>query len=61
MQQSGAQHFLRDVIDLLDAAGLRVTTMGRGPVDDPLFFRTVAAAAQRAVASRTEGGTVWHE
>jgi hypothetical protein len=50
-----------DVGALLDAASLRVTTMGRGPVDDPLFFRTVAAAAQRAVASRTEGGTVWHE
>lgn len=50
-----------DVAALLDAAGLQVTTMGRGPADDPLFFRTVAAAARRAAASRTEGGTVWHE
>ncbi|MBU6217155.1 MAG: hypothetical protein KGR17_11175, partial [Acidobacteria bacterium] len=29
---------------LLDAAGLRVTTMGRGPGEDPLFFAAAAAA-----------------
>jgi hypothetical protein len=28
----------------LDALGLRVTTMGRGPGDDPLFFAAAAAA-----------------
>ena len=28
-----------DVAALLDDAGLRVTTMGRGPDEDPLFFR----------------------
>lgn len=34
---------------VLRDAGLQVTTMGRGPVDDPLFFRSAAAAATRAV------------
>jgi hypothetical protein len=40
-----------DVGSVLDAAGLTVTTMGRAPVDDPLSFRTVAAAAVHAVES----------
>lgn len=38
-----------DVADALRAAGLAVTTMGRGPDDDPGFFRAVGAAALRAV------------
>lgn len=50
-----------DVEGVLERSGLRITTMGRGPADDPLFFRTVAAAALLAAASRTEGGTVWRE
>ena len=33
-----------DVGAVLDRAGLAVTTMGRGPADDPLFFRFAAAA-----------------
>jgi hypothetical protein len=40
-----------DVELVLRAAHLVVTTMGRGPADDPLSFRTVAAAAAHAVAS----------
>lgn len=43
-----------DVPGLLDAAGLRVTTMGRGPAEDELFFRAAGAAglvAGRAVAA----------
>jgi hypothetical protein len=43
-----------EVADLLTAAGLRITTMGRGPTEDPVFFRFAAAAgiaaAQRLVA-----------
>ncbi|MDQ2650174.1 MAG: DUF3866 domain-containing protein, partial [Actinomycetota bacterium] len=38
---------------LLDAVGLRVTTMGRGPAEDPLFF--AAAAAAGAVAASLLG------
>jgi hypothetical protein len=34
-----------DVAAVLDAAGLRITTMGRGPAEDPLSFRVAAAAA----------------
>ena len=30
------------------SAGLRVTTMGRGPEEDELFFRAAAAAGQLA-------------
>ncbi|MEO7428056.1 MAG: DUF3866 family protein, partial [Acidimicrobiales bacterium] len=30
--------------ELLDAAGLSVTTMGRGPLEDPLFFDAAGAA-----------------
>ena len=37
-----------DVTALLDAAGLRVTTMGRGPAEDPAFFEWTAAAAVAA-------------
>jgi hypothetical protein len=33
-----------DVAALLDAAGLRVTTMGRGPAEDPAFFAWTGAA-----------------
>jgi hypothetical protein len=33
-----------DVPALLDEVGLHVTTMGRGPSEDPLFFRATAAA-----------------
>jgi hypothetical protein len=33
-----------DVGPLLEARGLRVTTMGRGPAEDPLFFAAAAAA-----------------
>jgi hypothetical protein len=40
-----------DVEHVLRVAGLSITTMGRGPADDPLSFRTVAAAAAHAVAS----------
>ncbi|CAB4550945.1 MAG: DUF3866 family protein [Actinomycetes bacterium] len=48
-----------DVADLLDRAGLRVTTMGRGPERDPLSFRTVAAAAVHAASVRPpDQGTV---
>ena len=35
--------------DVLDAAGLVVTTMGRSPDQDPLFFRAAAAAGHLAV------------
>jgi hypothetical protein len=37
-----------DVAALLDRAGLRVTTMGRGPADDPAFFAAAAAAGVAA-------------
>jgi hypothetical protein len=37
-----------DVPKLLDDLGLRVTTMGRGPDEDPLFFRATAAAGALA-------------
>ena len=52
-----------DVAALLDAAELSVTTMGRGPEHDLLFFRTVAAAAthadeRRAAPSVGTNGTV---
>jgi hypothetical protein len=39
-----------DAATSLDAAGLSVTTMGRGPADDPVFFATAAAAGAHAVA-----------
>ncbi len=34
------------VLDLLDAMELKVTTMGRGPAEDPEFFRACGAAAE---------------
>lgn len=47
-----------DVVDILGKADLRVTTMGRGPLEDPLFFRTTAAAARHAVALLGPSDTV---
>ena len=44
-----------DVGAMLAASDLHVTTMGRGPDDDPLFFRAAAAAGVVA-ALRCEGG-----
>ena len=47
-----------DVAALLASAGVTVTTMGRGPADDPAFF-TVAGAAGIAAALHQHGpGTV---
>lgn len=43
-----------DVVAALAAADLRVTTMGRGPDRDPLFFASTGAAAARAVALAAE-------
>ena len=37
-----------DVAALLDAAGLHVTTMGRGPAEDPAFFAWTGAAGVAA-------------
>ncbi len=39
-----------DPTELLAASGLAVTTMGRGPAEDPIFFR--AAVAAGALAAR---------
>jgi hypothetical protein len=39
-----------DVAALLDAAGLHVTTMGRTPAEDELFFRAAGAAGHLAAA-----------
>lgn len=50
-----------DVAAMLEANELVVTTMGRGPHDDPLSFRSVAAAALLAARSSTVGGTVFAE
>lgn len=50
-----------DVAAILDGFDLRITTMGRGPLDDPLFFRTVAAAAVHASNSADGDGTVCAE
>lgn len=38
-----------DVTPVLHDAGLAVTTMGRGPSEDPLYFRAAAAAGHLAV------------
>lgn len=38
-----------DVADLLDQVGVTVTTMGRGPREDPLFFACAAAPAVLAL------------
>jgi hypothetical protein len=40
-----------DVAALLDAAGLRVTTMGRGPAEDPAFFAWAGAAGVAAAGN----------
>jgi hypothetical protein len=37
-----------DIGALLDAHGLNVTTMGRGPDDDPVFFAYAGAAGVAA-------------
>jgi hypothetical protein len=39
-----------DVAALLEAAGLRVTTMGRGPGEDPTFFAAAGAAGSLAAS-----------
>lgn len=39
-----------DVAAVLDEAGIEVTTMGRGPTEDPAFFRWSAAAGIAAAA-----------
>jgi len=39
-----------DVPALLEGLGLHVTTMGRGPDEDPLFFRATAAAGALAAS-----------
>jgi hypothetical protein len=46
---------LPDAAAVLAAAGLRVTTMGRGPDEDPAFFAACAAAAAVA-AERLPSG-----
>jgi len=43
-----------DAAELLAGWGLRVTTMGRGPGDDPVFF--AAAAAAGTLAGRLAAG-----
>ncbi len=60
---AGSQHTLVDVDpgdvgSLLERRGLRVTTMGRGPDDDPLFFRATAAAGRLAGERAIAAGTV---
>jgi hypothetical protein len=44
-----------DIAALLDDAGVRVTTMGRAPMDDPRFFRYAAAAGMFAAALTQHG------
>jgi hypothetical protein len=39
-----------DIAALLEDAGLRITTMGRGPADEPRFFRYAAAAGTLAAS-----------
>lgn len=39
-----------DPVELLDRAGVRVTTMGRGPAEDPLFFDAAVAAGALAAS-----------
>lgn len=47
---------LPDAPAILAAQGIRVTTMGRGPEEDPLFFRAAAAAARVAADTLAGGG-----
>lgn len=42
-----------DVAAILEDSGLRVTTMGRGPSEDPLFFAAAGAAGAWAAAALT--------
>jgi hypothetical protein len=44
------------VAELLADAGLRVTTMGRGPVEDPLFFAAAGAAGALAASLLGDAG-----
>jgi hypothetical protein len=46
-----------DVAALLDDAGLRVTTMGRGPDQEPRFFEACAAAGVVAAGVLEDGPT----
>jgi hypothetical protein len=60
---AGTRHTLVDVDpgevgSLLERRGLRVTTMGRGPEEDPLFFRATAVAGRLAGERATAAGTV---
>jgi Protein of unknown function (DUF3866) len=50
-----------DTAAVLETLGLQVTTMGRGPADDGLSFRAVAAAAEHAANSVSSGDTVCAE
>ena len=43
-----------DAAPVLDALGVKVTTMGRAPADDPVFFAAAAAAGAWAAAAVTE-------
>lgn len=47
-----------DVGEMLDRAGVEVTTMGRGPDADPLFFACAAAPARLAIADSGARDTV---
>ena len=47
-----------DVGAVLAAVGIDVTTMGRGPQDDPVFFSTTAAAAVLAANFHRQRATV---
>jgi hypothetical protein len=47
-----------DVAGALKAAGIRVTTMGRGIDEDPLFFAVTGVAAAYAADLAASGGTV---
>ncbi len=38
-----------DVAEVLESVDLAITTMGRGPAEDPAFFLATAAAAVAAV------------
>jgi hypothetical protein len=42
--------------ELLADAGLRVTTMGRAPADDPLFFAAAGAAGTLAAGLLLSAG-----
>ena len=43
-----------DVLAILSDQGLRVTSMGRGPEDDPLFYESAGAAGAVAARRRAE-------